>query len=112
MNREQRVLVVVGAGELEVEFEGTQLLLEPDEVAVEIVVRQALSEEFLPGGELLLVFDQPVVRLKLTFDGAPLAQYGSAPGLVLPETRTLGFLVEFGYSCFERRGVKDTPGAE
>jgi len=94
VDREQRVLVVVGPGELELELQGAQPRLQPLQERVEIGVGEALGDQLPPGRELLAVGGQTPVGLETALDGAALAQDGRARGGVFPEALRLGLPVE------------------
>ena len=100
MDRHEGVLVVVRAGELEIELEGAKTLLELVEERGKIVVRQTFGEKLAPGRQLLAVGDEPLVGLELALQGPALAQDRRAHGLVFPESLDRGLLVERRDACF------------
>jgi len=98
MDGDDGVLVVVRAGELELELELIELAGEALEEAVDLGIaverRRVIREELAPGLQLLGVGAQALERLDPALQAAPLAQDRRALLGVVPEAGVLELVVD------------------
>jgi hypothetical protein len=94
VDRDDGVLVVVGAGELELQLELVELPGEAVEEALQLGVALALGEERLPGLQLLGVGAQAAEGLDPPLQAAPLAEDRRALLRVVPEPGVLELVVD------------------
>jgi hypothetical protein len=96
---EDGALVVVRAGELELQLQARQLLLQAGEEALDLVLSLgglALGDQLAPGGQLLGVGAQALERVEPPLEAAALLQDGSALRGIVPEARVLDLVVDLG----------------
>jgi hypothetical protein len=110
MDHHDGVLVVVRAGELELQLELLQVAGKAIQEGAEIRVGLALGEELAPGFQLIRVGAELFYGFEAPFERAALLQDGSALGRVVPEPGILNLMVELGQLSFEIGLLKDTPG--
>ena len=104
------VLVVLGAGEFELELEIGQLLLETRREGEHLVVRLTFGDQLLPGLELGGVVVEALDLLEAAFELAALLQQRRALRRLVPESRHFHLPVDVAELFLECGVVKDTPG--
>jgi hypothetical protein len=94
------VLVVVRAGELELQLQLVELGGQAGEERLEVGVGLALGEELAPGGQLLGVGAQAFERLQAALQPPPLLENGRALRRVVPEFSVFELVVDLGEPTF------------
>src|SRR5579863_1593873 len=109
MDCEDRVLVVIGTGELELQLEAVELVTESREKPRQVVVDNTFGNQLAPCRKFAGVALQPGQRFEAAFESAALAQQGRVLGRALPESRALHLGVDLRQPTLESRLVKGTP---
>jgi hypothetical protein len=97
MDGEQRVLVVVGAGKLQLELALGDLAFDAGEEPAKVGVggaRLVQADQLAPGGELVDVVAQLLEGLLLLLEGATLLEQRRALAGIVPKAGTLQLAVD------------------